>query len=276
MSNIVFLIEQIAIGLYILIGVGILIFWSRWRTARFDVRSTRFELERDLARFRRDNALTMMILSIEMALVVTGIQRVVAPTMRSDIELEQLIAMNNQEDVVEVANDGVFATPTRPAPLSNLPIEPVELPRDDEVSVFATPTLTPTPVGTIEPNAPPVYGCNTPNAFLQIPANGMRVFQVIRVAGTAFVDNFSSYKLEISGPTTLNSFWVIDEGFIPVSGQDEENPENTLSQFNPDPYEPGTYQFQLTVFDATSELKASCMVTIYISRPIPTPTPLGG
>ena len=270
MSNIVFLIEQIAIGLYILIGVGILIFWSRWRAAQFDVRSTRFELERDLARFRRDNALTMMILSIEMALVVAGIQRVVAPTMRSDIELKQLIAMNNQEDVVEVANDGVFATPTRPAPLSNLPIEPVELPRDDEVSVFATPTLTPTPVGTIEPNAPPVYGCNTPNAFLQIPANGMRVFQTIRIAGTAFVDNFSSYKLEISGPTTLNSFWVIGEGSSDVKEL------GTLSQFNPDPYEPGTYQFQLTVFDATLELKASCMVTIYISRPIPTPTPLGG
>ncbi|MCU0479882.1 MAG: hypothetical protein MUE54_01565 [Anaerolineae bacterium] len=274
MSNIVFLIEQIAIGLYILIGVGILIFWSRWRAAQFDIRSTRFELERDFARFRRDNALTMMILSIEMALIVLGIQRIVAPTMRSDIELEQLIAINNQTDVVEVVSDGVFATPTRPAPLSNLPIEPVELPRDDEVSVFATPTLTPTPVGTIEPNAPPVYGCNTPNAFLQIPANGMRVFQTIRVAGTAFVDDFSRYKLEISGPTTQNSFWVIDEGTIPVRVEDTAN--NTLSQFNPDPYTPGTYQFQLTVFDTTNELKASCMVTIYISRPIPTPTPLGG
>ncbi len=270
MSNLIFLIEQVAIGLYILIGVGIIMFWLRWRAARFDVRATRFELERDFAKFRRDNALTLMVLGVELALIVFGIQRIVAPTVRSDQELERLIAMNNSETVIETPSDGVFITPTRPAPLSNLPIEPVELPRDNEFSVFVTPTLTPTPVGTIEPNAPSVYGCDTPNAFLQIPANGMRVFQVIRVAGTAFVDDFSSYKLEISGPTTLNTFWVIDEGSIPI---DELG---TLSQFNPDPYAEGTYQFQLTVFDTTRELKASCMVTIYLSRPIPTPTPLGG
>jgi len=269
-SNLIFLIEQVAIGLYILIGVGIIMFWLRWRVARFDVRATRFELERDFAKFRRDNALTLMVLGVELALIVFGIQRIVAPTVRSDQELERLIAMNNSETVIETPSDGVFITPTRPAPLSNLPIEPVELPRDNEFSVFVTPTLTPTPVGTIEPNAPSVYGCDTPNAFLQIPANGMRVFQVIRVAGTAFVDDFSSYKLEISGPTTLNTFWVIDEGSIPI---DELG---TLSQFNPDPYAEGTYQFQLTVFDTTRELKASCMVTIYLSRPIPTPTPLGG
>jgi hypothetical protein len=269
-SNIIFLIEQIAVGLYILAGVGILILWSRWRVAQYDVRATRFELERDLARFRRDNALTLIILGVEFILIVAGIQRVVAPTVRSDQELMRLVAMTRDDDVNETPSDGVFATPTRPAPLANLPIEPVELPRDDEFSIFVTPTLTPTPVGTIEPNAPPVYGCDTPNAFLQIPANGMRVFQVIRVAGTAFVDDFSSYKIEISGPTTLNTFWVIDEGAIPVTEL------GTLSQFNPDPYAPGTYQFQLTVFDTTRELKASCMVTIYISRPIPTPTPLGG
>lgn len=270
MSNIIFLIEQIAVGLYILAGVAILIYWSRWRAAQYDVRATQFELERDLARFRRDNAFTMMILGVEFILIIVGIQQVVAPTVRSDQELAQFIAMNNPDNVSEIPSDGIFVTPTRPAPLANLPIVPVELPREEEFSILATPTLTPTPVGTIEPNAPPVYGCDTPNAFLQIPANGMRVFQVIRVAGTAFVDNFSSYKIEISGPTTLNTFWVIDEGAIPVTEL------GTLSQFNPDPYEPGTYQFQLTVFDTTRELKASCMVTIYISRPIPTPTPLGG
>jgi len=47
-----------------------------------------------------------------------------------------------------------------------------------------------------------------------------------------------------------------------------------LGQFVPSFYEPGTYQFRLIVFDTTNAARASCTVTIYISEPIPTATPL--
>ena len=47
-----------------------------------------------------------------------------------------------------------------------------------------------------------------------------------------------------------------------------------LGQFVPAFYQPGDYQFRLTVFDITTALKAACTVNITISPPIPTLTPI--
>ncbi|MFW5748804.1 MAG: hypothetical protein ACOCYT_04240 [Chloroflexota bacterium] len=271
MSSIAFLIEQVALGLYIFIGVGLVWAWRRWVNARYAYRATTFELERDYAREQRSGALFVFIILVELGLVVAGVQNVVAPTIREDRAVMQ--AMARAEPVAEVQSlDGVFATSTPPVVLEppNIDASGIELGDSAEVAVFVTPTLTPTPVGTIEPNAPAVLGCDSPNATLQIPANGMRVFQVITVRGTAYAEDFASFKLEVAGPETLGQYSVIYEDYTPAEQL------TTLYQFNPDPYEPGTYKFRLAVFDTTTTLVEACEVTIYISRPIPTPTPLSG
>jgi hypothetical protein len=124
-------------------------------------------------------------------------------------------------------------------------------------------------VGTIVPNAPPALGCDTPDALLQVPANGMRVFEPITVIGTANSPDFAFYRFEVRGPQTGGSFAILEEHTQPVAEISE------MGQFVPSFYEPGEYQFQVTVFDTTNSLRASCMVNIYISEPIPTATPLG-
>ena len=126
---------------------------------------------------------------------------------------------------------------------------------------------TPTAVGTIIPADPPV-GCDSPEAQLRIPGNGMRVFQPIPVVGTVFTDQFSYASLEISGPSTRGSFQLIDDQ--PTEVRDSEE----FSLFLPAGYEPGEYQFRLMVYDITNTLKASCQVHIYISDPLPTLTPV--
>lgn len=240
--------------------------------AGYAYRSTTFELERDFARQQRSGAFFMTVLLIEVGLVVAGVQTVVAPTVREDRAVVDAIAIGSVVEE-ERSTDGVFATATSPAVLSQPEFDTsgIELGVDDDAVIFVTPTLTPTPVGTIQSNPPDVIGCDTAYASLQIPANGMRVFQPIRVAGTAWWEEFSQFKLEISGPETLGQYWVLDNVPFAAEGQFE-----TLSQFDPDAYEPGTYRFRLAVFDTTDTLVASCEVTIFISRPEPTPTPLGG
>ncbi len=265
MIALVFFIEQTATGLYILIGVGLLLMWRRWSAARREIRATHFELERDFYRFRQANAATLFILLIEAGLVILGIQQVVAPTLRADAQISTIaLAQTNQQD-------GDFATAT-PAPVNfdNSPIDPsgVQIGGQELVRVQATPTLTPTPVGTILPNPPPIVGCDKPGATLQIPANGMLVFQPIRIVGTAFTDNFSFYRFEISGPSTQGNFAVIGEYTQPVFEI------GTLGQFVPSFYIPGAYEFRLTVFDINTTLQAACRVNITISEPIPTATPL--
>jgi hypothetical protein len=263
MTRLVFLIEQLALGLYILLGAAIFLAWRRWQRARRAFRSTHFELEKDLARGSRRDAATVLILLIEVALVVVGVQMVVAPTLRS-----------TQPEIAAAQvplEDGDFNTPV-PGFDVNAQIDAsgVNLTPDNlELRVLATPTLTPTPVGTIVPNAPPVIGCGEPGATLQIPANGMRVFEPIRVVGTAFVDDFAFYKFEIAGPATGGNF-------APLEDQTQLVGEiGDLGQFVPSFYEPGEYRFRLSVFDITNTMGPSCTVTIYISAPIPSPTPLG-
>lgn len=264
MSNFVFLVDQIANGLYILLGALLVLMLWRLSRARQMLRSSQYELERSLARERRDNALTGVIIVAELLLMVVGLTRVVAPALREMMDLGEAIA--------QVQDDGVFNTPT-PQPLEGdfqVDISGVVLGDDGSSNqVLPTPTLTPTPVGTIVPNSPAPIGCDTPNAQLQVPANGMRVFEPVVVRGVAYTDDFAFYRLELKGDSTFNSFAPLPgDGTTPVTELGE------LGQFVPSFYAPGEYRFRLMVFDITNTVKASCEVTIFISEPIPTATPL--
>jgi len=270
MSNFFFLIEWLAIPLYILTGVGIVWYVYRFFRARSDMRSTFFELERDLARRRQVNAVTAIILGTQFIVIVLGVQVRAVPFLETERDLDEL----RSRDTVVVQDDGVFVTDT-PQPLGSGQLDIVEgtpLGGDSGVGFIPTPTLTPTPVGTIVPNPPTPEGCADDRAFLQIPANGMRVFQPTTVRGSAFVENFSSAKLEISGPSTNEQYVVVDTIVQPAFQLVE------LSEIVPSQFEPGVYQFRLTVFDISNQLQATCMVNIYISAPpiTVTPTPATG
>jgi hypothetical protein len=264
MKAIVFLIEQIALPLYIFISIGLFLTVRRWRQINGDLRATHFELERDIFRFKRANTRTTLILLLEAAFVVFGIQNVVAPTIRQ--------AEGTTVTVDQVVEDGGFATPTVGAvSFNNSPIDAsgVQLQQEDTSNkIQATSVPTATPVGTIIPNSPAASGCDTPGATLQMPANGMLVFEPISVIGTANTENFAFYKFEIKGPSTFGNFAPLRNYDRPVTELGE------LGQFVPSFYQPGDYQFRLTVFDITNTLRAACTVNITISEPIPTPTPI--
>lgn len=255
-------VDRIAPGLYLLVVA--LCLWNIWRlrAARVELRATYYELERDLARLKQVNALTILVIAAQIGLLVLGVQRSMLPYLLQDDRLRSVSAEQN------ALVDGVFVTST-PAPLvaSGLDIQPVAIGGDDNPGLQLTPTFTPIPVGTIIPNAPPIQGCSDPRATLKIPANGMRVFQPTTVTGTAYADNFTSAKIEISGPGTNNTYAVIDETLLPVRDSAE------FSQFSPAQYVAGLYQFRLMVFDISGSPIASCMVNIYISEPPVTPTP---
>lgn len=264
MMTLAALIDRLAPGLYLLVLAICLWNGWRWLTARAEYRATYFELERDLARLRQVNSLTVMVLALQAGVLVAGIQRSVLPFLQQEDALRQ-------EQIVRASavEDGTFVTSTPAASVAGgfdiVPVPP--LGGDDNPVIQLTPTLTPTPVGTIIPNPPPMQGCTDPRATLQIPANGMRVFQPIRVVGTAYTDNFASTKIEINGPGTNNTYGVIGETLLPVTKSSD------FSQFAPAGYAEGLYQFRLMVFDISGSPVASCMVNIYISAPPITPVP---
>lgn len=270
MSAIAFLIEQTAIGIYILLGVGMIVYFRRWLQGKRGMRSSYFELERDFARQQQSSAWFMMLILVEVGLFVIAIQNIVAPTMREDQEVLLAIESANPAQRIIAGGDGVFVTSTPPAVIEPPSIDDsgIELGIDSGRQIFLTPLPTATPVGTIVPDAPLPIGCESPYASLQIPANGMRVFQIIPVRGVAYHEDFSEFRLELAGPTTLGQYGMLTSNMAAASEL------STLYQFNPNDYDPGTYKFRLVIFNLNKDIVASCEVTIYIENPIPTQTPL--
>ncbi len=262
MTVLVALIDQVAFGVYFLVAAGILFALRRYFLHGEQYRASYFELERDLSRYRRSNAITAVIFLLELALIVAGIQAVVVPELLRDREIQQLLS---QAGSIEAE----FVTPVPGQPSGDLGIDPVALPRsaNERSQVLATPVPSPTPVGTIIPADPPI-GCESAEAQLLLPGNGMRVFQPIPITGTVFTDQFSYAAIEISGPSTFGNFQRIDDQTREVRELAE------FSQFSPAGYQTGEYEFRLMVYDITNTLKASCQVHIYISEPLPTLTPV--
>ena len=261
MITLIAFIDQVAIGIYFLLAAAILFALRRYVIWGEEFRASYFELERDLSRYRQQNAITAAVLLLELGIIVAGVQFMVVPALQRERELEDLVRDARLDD-------GIFVTPAPATPASGFAIDPVALPRADDFAglIQPTPAPTPTAVGTLIP-ADPVVGCDKPEAQLRIPANGMRVFQPIPVVGTVFADQFAFASIEINGPSTFGNFQVIEDQITEVREPAE------FSQFVPAGYAAGEYQFRLMVFDITQTLQASCQVRIYISQPLPTLTP---
>ncbi|MFC1959407.1 hypothetical protein ACFLYO_01735 [Chloroflexota bacterium] len=235
--------------------------------ARQQLSTAQFELEKELARYRIANATTVMLVLIEITLAIFAVATVVAPTLRTQPpQTLNIVAEIAEIPFVTAAPNNLLAG----TPPPNF-AEGVEIPGlEDELNLqpFATPRPTPTPVGTIIPDAPPAIGCDTEQAQLIIPANGMVVFEATTVVGSAYADNFALYKFELNGPETNNG-WAMHSAYnTPIEG-----PGN-LGQIIPAQLTPGEYKFRLVVFDTFNEPQATCEITLFVSEPIPTATPI--
>lgn len=262
MRGIFYLLDWLAFPLYILMGV--LILWQLWRflQARAEISASYFELERDLARQRQATSLTVIVMALEVCILLLGVQLRAVPFLEAERSLDE-----QRSEAIEAPQDVPFQTDTAAPAANGLDLAVGTPLGEDADTIVLTPTLTPTAIGTIIPNAPPIQGCADSRAFLEIPTNGLRVFNPILVRGTAFTEQFSQAKIEISGPSTNGQFVVIASFTQPATEIIE------FGQFVPSLYEEGTYQFRLMVFDTSAALVASCQVSIYITLPPQTATP---
>ncbi|MDW8298976.1 MAG: hypothetical protein RML95_06530 [Anaerolineae bacterium] len=267
MTQLVYLIEQIAPAIYLFCAAGVLFWLGRYFAAQAALRAAEFELEREIEEQRRARAITWTIGLIEVGLATLAIAVVVAPTLRADLLSAGLPIQAGSDNEQRFATstpggdgseaEGVFLTVTAQA-LSGGAI------------LQLTAVASPTPVGTIIVGYPTPIGCNSEQAWLEVPANGMRVFDTLTVIGTANIPNFAFYTLEISGPSTGGEFGVLDNKTSPMPQK------GVLGQFAVTAFQPGDYRFRLAVFDNLSEMRASCTVWIAISPRPPTNTPPGG
>jgi len=258
MSSLVFFIERIADGLYILCAGGILFMAYRLRRARRELSVAQFKLEREQALVRQANAITFGGLLLEFAIAVWAIANMMAPTLRD-------IRLGDTGPAVQL-QQFVTSTPVAGPPVS-LGNTGGQL---EGPNVFATPIPTMTPVGTILPDAAEPVGCSQDSAWMLIPGNGQLIFEATTVIGTASVSNFAFYRFEIKEDIAGSEFGVIGGNYT------EPVVEGPLGEILPFGFAPGRYRFRLVVFDNTNMMRALCEITVHFSDPPPTPTPIGG
>lgn len=258
LTSLVYSVEKIAMGLYLLSVAGIVLMAYRFQQARRELSVAQFKLERDIALVKRANAITFGLLLVEFMFAVWAIANLMAPTVR-DIEL------GNRPNNTVVMERFVTSTPAANAPVSL----DTGGPQVEGPDIFATPVPTVTPVGTILPDAPSIDGCPRDSAWLLVPGNGQRIFEATTIVGTANVANFSFYRFEIRQA-------VPGTQFAPLGG-DNTQPvtDGPLGEIVPFELANGEYRFRLTVFDNTETMRAWCEVTIHITDPPLTPTPIG-
>ena len=258
-ASLVFFVEQIAFGLYILSAAGILLMAYRLHRARRELTLSQFKLEREHALVRQASAVTLGGLLIEFLIGVWAIANMMAPALR---------------DIQVGANAGAGTAQERFVTSTPAPNPPVVLggnaPTGDNPDIFATPVPTATPVGTIIPDAPDIVGCPRDSAWIYIPGNGQLLFDATTVEGTANISDFAFYRFEIKPMTPGAEFAPIGgDNTVPVV----DGPLGDILPFN---FPNGDYRFRLVVFDNTNMMRALCEITIHISDPPPTPTPIGG
>ncbi|MGQ9594545.1 MAG: hypothetical protein ACUVXH_08460 [Anaerolineae bacterium] len=117
-----------------------------------------------------------------------------------------------------------------------------------------TPTETPTP----RPVAPPPQ-CPNPAARITAPGAGATVSGVVQFTGTANVENFQYYKLELGvGPSPTEWAFLFSKETPVVDGP--------LGSWDSAAVPPGTYTIRLVVVDRTGNYPPPCQVTLQVVR----------
>src|SRR3982750_513576 len=107
MITVVSFLDRLAPGFYLLLGAAFT--WNLWKARRTSIqyRATYFELEREVTRVRRLNALTILVLIAMGGFILLGVQRSMLPFLR---QVQGLQAM--QQEVSAVTTDGIHVSST--------------------------------------------------------------------------------------------------------------------------------------------------------------------
>ena len=142
-----------------------------------------------------------------------------------------------------------------PAPPTPTPTATATRLRPTRPALLPTPTETPTPKAAVAP--PPQ--CPNPAARLTAPGAGATVSGVVQFTGTANVENFQYYKLELGvGPSPTEWAFLFSRETPVVDGP--------LGSWDSSTVSPGTYTIRLVVVDRTGNYPPPCQVTLQVVR----------
>ena len=236
--------------IYAVLGLLFLFYLRRAIVARRDGARSIFKLEQEQAhtRYRRSVMVSAVILVAIAAVFVVSNPYLAAAPVEVATTVPTATVTNGPLAASTLTPTALPPTITPTAqPTNTRPPRPVQPTDTPEVSATETPVLQPA-------------ACPNPGVRIVSPGRNQVVQGSFPIRGSANIQNFQFYKVEI-GPGANPPTWTVIGRLhnSPVEG-------GVLETLNANAYAAGTYTLQLVVVDQTSNYPDPCRVTITIQH----------
>jgi hypothetical protein len=220
--------------IYLLLGLGALIYIRKFILAWRELQDAGFGLERESAQSRLNLAAGVLLLILTLGITEFMLVSFVAPTVPGANPL-----------LTPTVN--LLATPTATLPSSQATVEAGE----------ATSTPTQVQAG--------ASACQPDQISILSPTEGQTVSDVVEVKGTADIPNFGFYKIEMKRPE--ETIWQT------IVAGNEVKKDEALGLWDTRRLFSGTYQLGLVVVDNEARASAPCVVQVQVMVISETATP---
>ena len=211
-------------GIYILLGLGILLYFRKFIIGLREWQGSTFGLERKIAQRKLISASTGLILIFLLVLGEFLLVTIIDPQM--PLQPTEISSMINP-----------LADPT-----ATLPPEEAEIDLPAGEDSVEQPDL--------------VFECIEDVVEITYPADGDAVSGTVEVIGSVNVDNFGSYKYEYSPTGNIN--WVT------IAAGNQLKLNESIGFWYTSALTPGTYLLQLVPLDNVGEALTPCIVTVEV------------
>lgn len=246
------------VWIYLLLGLGGLLYLRKFIMAWQELRGAGFGLERESAQSRLNQSASMLVMLLSLAIAEFMLVSFVAPAVPGANPLltptiNLLASPTPTIPAMTPVSGEVIATPVPAGGASGAEETP------GTAVIVIEPTLTPAPVA-----GPGQNGCQPGQVEITSPETGQEVSGVVEVMGSADIPNFGFYMFEMKRPE--ETVWLtLQAGNIVVKN-------GKLGDWDTRRLTPGEYQLALVVVDNQAQTSAPCSVQVRVSRP-PEETP---
>ncbi len=248
MADVIKLIVDYAIWLYVLCGLGALVYLRSILMARRERKTALFTLEREAASSRAARSLVGVFAFISLAGSVFFVEEMLAPRLPETVE----------QDDETVVNTVFLITPTSDAPT----VTPVPPTPTSEPSPTATRRAFPTRATPPTPTPAPMAACSN-IAQITSPRIGEALSGQVSIFGTAAAPDFNFYKVEYHREGEPQDAW---HSLSDIHKNQVVN--GLLDTWDVSAFPPGNYRLKLTVVDITGNypLQNRCEVPVVIGQ----------
>lgn len=227
MQETINLLQTFEVWIYVLLGLFGLYFGRKFYVAWQELRNAGFGLERDNAQARLNQSAFLLVLLLLLAVGEFTLVSFIAPSLSASMA-EPTATLSFLSTATPTPALGLVSQATGGAPTAQ----------------FATPEQT------------DVSGCIAGQIEITSPVDGEQISGVVPVIGTANIENFGFYKIELK-PVNSPDWVTLQAGNAVVS-------QSKLGDWDTRRLIPGEYQLGLVLVDNQARLAPACVVQVNV------------